>query len=131
MGLWASQQKKQQNEKEELRVKDTSVDANTLSLHVICAAGFGVPQLWPQEGEEKLVGNGVSGFSEHEVKNGHTLTFKYALISLLKNLMWFLMLGESVLSKSLLAHGGVYSDQKQKYRLSRFTNLHISHIRSA
>lgn len=100
MGLWASQQK---SLKGELKVKNTAVDAAILSLHVICAAGFGVPQLWPQETEEKLVGNGVPGFSEHEVKGAHTLTFKYALNSLLKNLMWFVMLPRSVLSKYSLA----------------------------
>lgn len=96
LGLWASQQKWS---KGELKVENTAIDVATLSLHVICAAGFGVPQLWPQEGEEKRVGNGVPGFSEHEVKGSHTLTFKNGLNQLLKNLMWFVLLPQSFLSK--------------------------------
>ncbi|KUJ12797.1 cytochrome P450 monooxygenase-like protein [Mollisia scopiformis] len=97
MGLWASQQKAS---KGELKVGNTAVDAATLSLHVICAAGFGVPQLWPQEGEEKLLGNGVPGFSEHEAKGSHTLTFKDSINQLLKKLMWYVLIPPSLLKIS-------------------------------
>ncbi len=97
LGLWSSQQKKLEGS---LKVENTAEDAATLSLHVICAAGFGVPQLWPNEDEEKLMGNGVQGFSEHEVKGNHSLSFKNGLNQLLKKLTWFVMFSPSILSKS-------------------------------
>lgn len=97
VGLWASQQKRQDGG---LKVEDTAVDAATLSLHVICAAGFGVPQLWPNEGEEKLVGAGVQGFSELEAQGRHSLTFKEGLNQLLKKLVWFVIFPQSFLKIS-------------------------------
>ncbi|KAE8441431.1 hypothetical protein EG329_004957 [Mollisiaceae sp. DMI_Dod_QoI] len=97
LGLWSSQQKKLEGS---LKVENTAEDAATLSLHVICAAGFGVPQLWPNEDEEKLMGNGVQGFSEHEVKGNHSLSFKNGLNQLLKKLAWFVMFSPSILKVS-------------------------------
>jgi cytochrome P450 len=48
MGVWERRERGEKSgevEMEVLRVEDTSVDTAILSLHVICAAGFGVPQL--------------------------------------------------------------------------------------
>lgn len=96
VNLWATQGK---NTKVELRVVNTAEDAATLSLHVICAAGFGVPQVWPNETEENLEEKGLQAFSEFKLTGGHTLSFKDALLSLLKHLLWFVLFTPSVLSK--------------------------------
>jgi len=88
LNLWASQGT---NTRAELRVENASKDAATLSLHVICAAGFGVPQLWPNEGEEKLVGKGVRGFSGLTLTGNHTLSFKGALMGVLEKLFFFVV----------------------------------------
>jgi cytochrome P450 len=96
VNLWATQGK---NTKVELRVVNTAEDAATLSLHVICAAGFGVPQVWPNETEENLEEKGLQAFSKFKLTGGHTLSFKDALVSLLKHLLWFVLFSPSVLSK--------------------------------
>lgn len=85
MDLWGSQGK---NTESNMRVENTAVDAATLSLHVICAAGFGVPQLWPGESEDKLQGNVLPGFNTFQLSGGHTLPFKDSLGLLLKNILW-------------------------------------------
>jgi hypothetical protein len=97
LGLWATQGT---NTKAELRVVNTSEDAATLSLHVICAAGFGVPQVWPNETEENLEQKGLQAFSKSKLTGGHTLSFKDALISLLKHILWFVLFSPSMLSMS-------------------------------
>ena len=95
IGLWATQGT---NTKAELRVVNTSEDAATLSLHVICAAGFGVPQVWPNETEENLEEKGLQAFSKFKLTGGHTLSFKDALVSLLKHILWFVLFSPSTLS---------------------------------
>ncbi|PQE26132.1 cytochrome p450 protein [Rutstroemia sp. NJR-2017a BBW] len=81
MGVWERRERaaegKSSGERKVLRVEDTSVDTAILSLHVICAAGFGVPQLWEGEKGEKDEQSGMpdlSGGSE-----GHKLGFKDSL----------------------------------------------------
>jgi cytochrome P450 len=96
VNLWATQGK---NTKVELSVVNTAEDTATLSLHVICAAGFGVPQVWPNETEENLEEKGLQAFSKFKLTGGHTLSFKDALVSLLKHLLWFVLFSPSVLSK--------------------------------
>jgi cytochrome P450 len=96
MKLWATQGT---NSKAELKVLNTSEDAATLSLHVICAAGFGVPQVWPNETEENLEEKGLQAFSKFKLTGGHTLSFKDALIQLLKHILWFVLFTPSMLSK--------------------------------
>lgn len=96
VNLWATQGN---NTNVELRVVNTAEDAATLSLHVICAAGFGVPQVWPNETEESLEEKGLQAFSKFKLTGDHTLSFKDALISLLKHLLWFVLFSPSVLSK--------------------------------
>ncbi len=95
MNLWATQGT---NTKAELRVVHTSEDAATLSLHVICAAGFGVPQVWPNETEEHLEEKGLQAFSKFQLTGGHTLSFRDALIQLLKHILWFVIFTPSMLS---------------------------------
>ena len=95
VGLWATQG---ENTMAELRVVNTSEDAATLSLHVICAAGFGVPQVWPNQTEENLEEKGLQAFSKFKLTGGHTLSFKDALISLLKHILWFVLFTPSMLS---------------------------------
>lgn len=97
IGLWATQET---NTKGELRVVNTPEDAATLSLHVICAAGFGVPQVWPNQVEEGLEEKGLQAFSKFKLTGGHTLSFKDALISLLKHILWFVLFSPSMLSMS-------------------------------
>jgi cytochrome P450 len=95
IGSWATQGT---NTKAELRVVNTPEDAATLSLHVICAAGFGVPQVWPNETEENLEQKGLQAFSKFKLTGGHTLSFKDALVSLLKHILWFVLFSPSMLS---------------------------------
>lgn len=95
IGLWATQGT---NTKAELRVVNTPEDAATLSLHVICAAGFGVPQVWPNQTEENLDQKGLQAFSKLKLTGEHTLSFKDALVSLLKHILWFVLFSPSVLS---------------------------------
>ncbi|TVY55447.1 Cytochrome P450 3A13, partial [Lachnellula suecica] len=83
---WSSQGN---NSKKEIKVEKTAEDTATLSFHVICAAGFGVPQLWPGESEEKLQGNGVPGFSYMLPGGRHMMTLKDSLINLLHSIYWF------------------------------------------
>lgn len=89
MGLWSQQGK---NTAARMEVQNTAVDAATLSLHVICAAGFGVPQLWPGESESKLQGNVVTGFNTFQLAGDHKMPFKNSLHSLLQNILWFVAL---------------------------------------
>lgn len=102
MGFWAAR-KEMGSSKLVMRVRDLAGDAATLSLHVICAAGFGVPQLWAHEEEETLDGRGVDGFSGGELKGGHEMSFKMALQKLLGKLLWFAVLSPRSMSMCLLA----------------------------
>ncbi|EPE35655.1 Cytochrome P450 [Glarea lozoyensis ATCC 20868] len=77
------------NTMSDFRVENSNVGTATLSLHVICAAGFGVPQLWPWESEEKLNGKELSGYSGDKLLAHHTMSMKDALTSLLKDIYWF------------------------------------------
>lgn len=99
MELWSSQGK---NTEENMRVQNTAADAATLSLHVICAAGFGVPQLWPGESEEKLQGNVLPGFNTFQLSGDHTLPFKDSLSLLLKNILWLVAFPPWLLSRYFL-----------------------------
>ena len=98
MNLWAEAQ--EPGIKGELRVSNTAHDAATLSLHVICAAGFGVPQLWPNEKEEKLQGKGIPSFSDLKLTGSHEMLFKEALTTLMAQLVWFVLFPRWLLSMS-------------------------------
>jgi len=75
LDFWSSQEG---NSAGDMRVDDTGKDTNTLALHIICGAGFGVPQVWPHE-DEAVLGNEKSGFNTKNLVGGHTVTFKDAL----------------------------------------------------
>ena len=75
-----------------MKVDNTAHDIATLSLHVICAAGFGVPQLWPGENEDKLQGNILPGFNTLQLTRDHTLPFMDSLGLLLKRILWLAVL---------------------------------------
>lgn len=77
------------NNMRDFKVENSSGGTATLSLHVICAAGFGVPQLWPWEGDDKLQGKGLPGYSGNELLQHHTMSMKDALTTLLRNIYWF------------------------------------------
>ena len=99
IGLWSHQSK---NTEKDMKVDDAAHDAATLSLHVICAAGFGVPQLWPGENEDKLQGNILPGFNTFQLTGDHNLPFKDSLGLLLKHILWFVALPPWFLSTYLL-----------------------------
>jgi hypothetical protein len=133
MKLWTTQGT---NTKAELKVGNTSEDAATLSLHVICAAGFGVPQVWPNETEENLEEKGLQAFSKFKLTGGHTLSFKDALIQLLKHIFWFVLFTPSMLSMFWSeTRGGVLSlnadSVTQNCHHSRSTKGRIRHSMNA
>jgi hypothetical protein len=97
VNMWASEGR---NTKDDMMVKNTAVDTATLSLHVICSAGFGVPQLWPNEAADKLGGKGLPGFSDNRLPIGHSLSFKQSLSHLLKKLGLFVIFPQGLLSMS-------------------------------
>ena len=95
LALWGSQGT---NTMKDLKVQSPAIDMAMLSLHVICAAGFGVPQLWPGENEAKLEGKGLPGFSTFELTDSHTMTLKQSLTDLLRGLFWFALFPPWMLS---------------------------------
>jgi cytochrome P450 len=93
--FWIS---KQGNMRREVRVSETAADLATLNVNVICAAGFGVPQLWPGESEDKLQGNVLPGFNTYLLKGDHTLPFKKSMVLILRHLLWLVVLPPWILS---------------------------------
>lgn len=101
VGVWGRRMRKIRNEgerksleDEELRVDDAGSDTAILSLHVICAAGFGVPQLWEgQENEEvgkgtgREEGNRAPDLGLNRPIGNHTLGFKDCLNFVLSGLL--------------------------------------------
>lgn len=77
------------NGQDGFRVLDPLNECAELSLHVISAAGFGVPQLWPHQSEDVLEGDPMGGFGGKRLMGGHTLSLKDGLQSLLMNLLFF------------------------------------------
>jgi hypothetical protein len=67
------------NTVEEMNIGNTQRDTANLALHVICGAGFGVPQLWPHEDESVLGGRRVPGFNTTKLAGNHTMDFKDSL----------------------------------------------------
>jgi cytochrome P450 len=82
-----------------MKVNDTAPYTATMALHVICAAGFGVKQLWAGEDEDKLGSNKVPGFNTSQLNGTHTLTFKESLKTLLRSIIWMAIFPVSVLSR--------------------------------
>lgn len=78
----------------DLRVDDAGNDTAILSLHVICAAGFGVPQLWEGEerkeeaiGDGEIEGSGSPDFCLTRLVGNHTMGFKECLHLVLSGLI--------------------------------------------
>ena len=74
-------------------VSDIAAATMRLSLHVISRAGFGRRLLWPHE---ELEENGQAGV----VPEGHTMTYKDALSTLLENIIAVMLLPRWFLGKS-------------------------------
>jgi len=55
---WASQYT---NTPKDIQVQNAAPDAAVLGLHVICATGFGLRQIWPNEKEKVPQNNSVMG----------------------------------------------------------------------
>jgi len=97
---WAS---KRGNSIDEMRVRNTASDTATLALHVICGAGFGIPQVWPHEDESILGDKKMAGLNTKQPAEGHKLTFKESLVYTTGlQIAWFTVLPEWLLSKSAL-----------------------------
>lgn len=122
MNLWAE---KKGNTSGRMTVGNTAEDSATLSLHVICAAGFGVPTLWPNEGEEKLGGRGIPGFSDKTLSGRHELSFQEGLTHLLRYLIWFVIFPPWVLSKCHMMPPDSSLIVLQRNLLSKFINQRI------
>jgi len=100
------------NSPSDLKIKDTAPFTQTMALHVICAAGFGVRQLWNGEDESQLGKNIVPGFNTAKLNGSHTLTFKDSLTTLLHGIIWLAIFPVSLLSKSIgetLEHNLIFS----------------------
>jgi cytochrome P450 len=84
--------------KGDVTVKDLPGDTMRLSLHVISRAGFGVKMAWPgREGEGVGIAEGAE-MSSAEIPEGHTLSYRDALESLLHNILWVLLMPRWLLS---------------------------------
>lgn len=90
------------NSLEEMKVRDTAKDTATLALHIICGAGFGVPQIWPHEDESILGDKAVAGFNTKKPAKGRKLTFKQALTySTGLQIAWLVVVPEWILGQNL------------------------------
>jgi cytochrome P450 len=87
------------NSSDHMKVDDTAPYTATMALHVICAAGFGVRQLWAGEDEDKLGSNAVPGFNTSKLNGSHTLTFKGSLKILLHGIIWLAIFPVSLLRR--------------------------------
>lgn len=74
-------------------VNDVAAGTMRLSLHVISRAGFGVRLLWPHE---ELAEKGQAG----RIPEGHNMTYKDALSTLLENILPVMLLPKWFLSRS-------------------------------
>jgi cytochrome P450 len=86
------------NTMDDMKVANLDPEWSLLALHVICAAGFGVPQRWPGEDEQSLGSKIVPGFNTEKLLNGHTLTFKKSLAELSEKIILFWAFSPQVLS---------------------------------
>lgn len=90
------------NTADDMKVKDTAPSTALMALHVICAAGFGVRQLWDGEDEGQLGSKIVPGFNTAKLNGSHTLTFKGSLNTLLHGIIWLAIFPVWLLSDFIL-----------------------------
>ncbi|EDO04974.1 hypothetical protein SS1G_07458 [Sclerotinia sclerotiorum 1980 UF-70] len=105
LGLWRRRngeggRRGNMNEDLGLIVEDAGSDTAILSLHVICAVGFGVPQLWEGEEsdevvdrdemvdeDEKIEGGGTPDLGLNKPVGDHTMGFKDCINLVLSSLI--------------------------------------------
>lgn len=97
------------------RVDDLPEDTMRLTLHVISRAGFGVKLEWPSEDEgekrqgvEKISAEG--GISSAAVPEGHTMSFKESLSTLLEKVVLVLLVPKWLLS---MMHSSLHLAKRQ------------------
>jgi cytochrome P450 len=104
MGMMEYWAKQDADTDRDIRVRNTAVDAAVLSLHVICAAGFGLPQLWPGERKEKLEDRQFPGLSTLDLSGEHSMTFKQSMHQLLQGIRWLVAFPPWLLSMQFLSN---------------------------
>ncbi|KAG4441548.1 hypothetical protein IFR05_002933 [Cadophora sp. M221] len=100
LGMLNAWSKVEGNDSGDMKVEDTASLTAMMTLHVICAAGFGVSQLWEGEDVAKLGANVFPGFNSTKLNGSHQLTFKHALNTLLGGIMWLAIFPVGLLKKS-------------------------------
>ncbi|ESZ90785.1 hypothetical protein SBOR_8833 [Sclerotinia borealis F-4128] len=112
-----------------LRVADAGNDTAILSLHVICAAGFGVRELWEEEesadGGEKEGngnGNGTPDLGLNRPVGDHTMGFKDCLNSVLSSLILIILWPQWVLKYSPIKH------HREVYKALRETTQYLTEL---
>ena len=87
---------------------DMGSDTMRLTLHVISRAGFGRKMTWPGHNGLQRENKDVScdarikaeiNLDSSEVSPGHNLSYKDALSTILKNLLWVMILPHAILSQ--------------------------------
>ncbi|KAF5873351.1 putative cytochrome p450 monooxygenase protein [Botrytis fragariae] len=125
--IWGRRGRSSEKGDEELRVEDAGSDTAILSLHVICAVGFGVPQLWEGE-EEEDVGNGDLKIEGEEMPNlglskpvgEHSLGFKDCISMVLSSLLLILLWQQWMLKLSPVKR------HRQVYKAFKETNEYVT-----
>ncbi|KAF7949293.1 hypothetical protein EAE96_008458 [Botrytis aclada] len=112
---------------EELRVEDAGSDTAILSLHVICAVGLGVPQLWEGEDEEDLnyrelmiEGEEMPNLGLSKPVGEHSFGFKDCINLVLSSLLLILLWPQWMLRNSPLER------HRQVYKAFNETNQYIT-----
>lgn len=120
LNFWAQ---KRGNTQEQMKITDTAPDVSLLALHVICGAGFGVPQTWPGEDETVLGTKVVPGFNTEKLLNQHEMTFKDSLDMVTAGFLWFALLPTSIMSKFNCISSSIFANYYQKILLFRCTRI--------
>ncbi|RDW78470.1 hypothetical protein BP5796_06322 [Coleophoma crateriformis] len=110
------------NEAGDISVENTAKHTATLSLNVICAAGFGVPQLWPHEDESMLSDMALPGFSSSKLTNGHVMMFRDSLDQMLRGLLNLVMFSPWMLKIS------PFKGQRKTYRAFHETRKYFNEL---
>jgi cytochrome P450 len=85
MDYWASQGS---NTIQDIKVQNAALDSAVLSLHVICAAGFGLPQTWQRDDQEKVKDQKLPSTHSMDVSDNQFLTFKQNMHDVLQGIRW-------------------------------------------
>ncbi|KAF7897006.1 hypothetical protein EAF00_005234 [Botryotinia globosa] len=125
--IWGRRGRSSEKGDEELRVEDAGSDTAILSLHVICAVGFGLPQLWEGEEEEDM-GNGDLKIEGVEMPSlglskpigEHSLGFKDCMNTVLSSLLLMLLWPQWMLKRSPVKR------HRQVYKAFKETNQYVT-----